>query len=31
MDFYQDSVEKAGRDQIRKIVEKGLSFQVFLL
>ncbi len=31
VDFYQESVERAGRDEILKLVEKGLSFRVTLL
>ena len=31
IDFYQDSIEKIGRDQIKKLVEKGLSIPVFTL
>lgn len=30
-DFYQQSVEKIGRDQIKKIVERGLSMPVGML
>ena len=30
-DFYQDAIEKAGRIQIQKLAEKGLSIPVFLL
>lgn len=29
--FYQDSIEKIGRDQFKKLVEKGLSIPVFAL
>ncbi len=29
VDFYQDSIEKIGRDQFKKLVEKGLSIPVF--
>ncbi len=28
-DFYQDSIDKMGRDQIQKLVDKGLSIPVF--
>jgi hypothetical protein len=31
VDFYQDSIEKSGQDQIRQLVEKGLSFKVIVL
>ncbi|HVZ11846.1 MAG TPA: hypothetical protein VG965_02345 [Patescibacteria group bacterium] len=31
VDFYQDQIEKAGRDQIQKMVDRGLSLPVFLL
>ena len=31
VDFYQDSIEKIGRDQFKKLVEKGLSIPVFAL
>ncbi|KKR91805.1 MAG: hypothetical protein UU42_C0007G0022 [Candidatus Woesebacteria bacterium GW2011_GWA1_41_13b] len=30
-DFYQDSIEKLGRDQIKKLVDRGLSIPVFML
>ena len=30
-DFYQESIEKVGRDQIRKLVEKGLSIPVLIM
>jgi hypothetical protein len=30
-DFYQDSIEKIGRDQFKKLVERGLSIPVFAL
>lgn len=30
-DFYQAQIEKAGRDQIQKIVDRGLSLPVFLM
>jgi hypothetical protein len=26
--YYQKSIEQAGRDQLQKLVEKGLTFQV---
>ena len=31
VDFYQDSIEKIGRDQFKRLVEKGLSIPVFML
>ena len=31
VDFYQDSIEKVGRDQIQKLVDKGLNIPVFVL
>ena len=31
VDFYQDSIERTGKDQIQKIVDRGLSFPVFLM
>lgn len=31
VDFYQDSIEKIGRDQFKKLVEKGLSIPVLAL
>ena len=31
VDFYQDSIEKIGRDQFKKLVEKGLNIPVFAL
>lgn len=31
LDFYQDSIEKIGRDQLKKLVEKGLSIPVFVV
>lgn len=30
-DYYQASLEKFGRDQIKKLVEKGLSIPVAIL
>ncbi len=30
-DFYQESIEKVGGDQIRKLVEKGLSIPVLIM
>lgn len=30
-DFYQDSVERAGHDEIKKLANKGLSIPVFIL
>ena len=31
VDFYQESIEKVGRDQIRKLVEKGLNIPVLIM
>ena len=31
VDFYQDSIEKIGRDQIKKMVERGISIPVIML
>ena len=31
VDFYKDSIEKIGRDQFKKLVEKGLSIPVLAL
>jgi len=30
-DYYQKSIERQGRDQIKKLVEKGLSIPVIVL
>jgi len=30
-DFYQESLDKFGRDQIKKLVEKGLSIPIAVL
>ena len=31
VDFYQDSIEKIGSDQIKKMVERGISIPVVML
>lgn len=30
-DFYQESINKAGKEQFKKLVEKGLNIPVVLL
>lgn len=30
-DFYQDSINKVGKEQFKKLVEKGLNIPVVLL
>ena len=30
-DIYQESIEKFGRDQIKKLVDKGLSIPIIVL
>lgn len=31
VDFYQESIDRVGRDQIRKLVEKGLNIPVLMM
>ncbi len=31
LDFYQESIEKIGRDQIKKLVDRGLSFPILVI
>ena len=31
IDFYQESIEKQGRDQIKKLADKGMNIPVIML